>query len=75
MKGMPIVNVKIGAKALRLALDTGANKVFDYKLQRFKGTKREIFCGYWKKLDTSGTLYKSRTVEIPEVTGYKAKDF
>ena len=28
MKGMPIVKVKIGEKVLRLALDTGADKVF-----------------------------------------------
>jgi predicted aspartyl protease len=67
MKGMPIVKVKIGEKVLRLALDTGADKVF------FAITPKalnEINVRYStaieKNLDAKGTLYKSRTFEIPE---------
>jgi predicted aspartyl protease len=67
MKGMPIVKVKIGEKVLRLALDTGADKVF------FAITPKalnEINARYSiaieKNLDAKGTLYKSRTFEIPE---------
>ncbi|WP_371362420.1 hypothetical protein SRRS_35680 [Sporomusa rhizae] len=68
MKGMPIVKVKIGEKVLRLALDTGANKVF---FAISPNALNEINVKYStdikKELDVKGNLYKSRTFEIPEV--------
>jgi len=68
MKGMPIVKVKIGEKVLRLALDTGADKVF---FAITPNALNEINVKYStdieKNLDAKGTLYKSRTFEIPEV--------
>ena len=68
MKGMPIVNVKIGEKVLHLALDTGADKVF---LAITPNVLNEINVRYSdaieKNLDAKGNLYKSRTFKIPEV--------
>ena len=68
MKGMPIVKVKIGEKVLRLALDTGADKVF---FAITPNALNEINVKYStaieKNLDAKGTLYKSRTFKIPEV--------
>lgn len=68
MKGMPIVKVKIGERVLRLALDTGADKVF---LAITPNALNQIDVKYStaieKNLDAKGNLYKSRTFKIPEV--------
>ncbi len=68
MKGMPIVKVKIGEKVLRLALDTGADKVlFAITPNALNEINVRYSTAIEKNLDAKGTLYKSRTFKIPEV--------
>jgi hypothetical protein len=68
MKGMPIVEVKIGEKVLHLSLDTGADQVLvAIKPIALKGTNVKYSNASEKNFDATGILHKSRTFEIPEV--------
>ena len=68
MKGMPIVKVTIGEKVLRLALDTGADKVlFAIPPNALNEINVRYSTAIEKNLDAKGALYKSRTFKIPEV--------
>lgn len=68
MKGMPIVKVKVGEKVLRLALDTGADKVFfAITPSALRAINVKYFSAIEKNLDAKGNLYKSKTFELPEV--------